>query len=703
MDILSSGTNIILIVIGFGLLITVHELGHFLAARWAGIRVEGFAVGMGPAVLSFRKGIGLRVGPTDHLVVKRTGKRPSELSLEEQAKYGIGETEYSLRLLPIGGYVKMLGQEDANPGAVSNDPRAYGERPVGKRMVVVSAGVFMNILAAIIMFVIAFMVGVRFEAPTVGDVVPNSPAAVATPTNPDIPEGLLPGDRIMSIDGEPTRTFSDVLIASAMSVPGEPLRMTVDRKGFDEPLDFVVDPELDENSGLRQVGLLRASNTTLVSEPEFRQLIAWSFLEAGGTEQDADELAGWRIARVNDTEITTWSELNLATTGADGGPLRLTWASPTEGSIETREQILQPVPQLEGMYRQMDAGTEYASGLLGLVPLVQIVSIPPGSPNTDVLQPGDVILSIEDMEGPRNAQFREQISKRAGQAVNLTILRNGVSTPITVQVDRDGRVGVHISNAMNVPLTARPIERAATEMGGAETATPIAGLGLLPRTTIDRIGGIEVDDWPSMRAALLDATAEADANATGAKVTMSWSLPLKDQPLETGEIELSAQQVATLHQLGYLPPLSELYFDPLQVTLSADGNPIRALGMGFQETWKMAVLVYMTIDRLILTRSVGVEQLHGPVGIVHVGSRVADRGFMYLLFFLAMISVNLAVLNFLPLPIVDGGLFLYLVYEKFKGRPPSVAFQNGAALVGLLLIGSLFLVTFYNDIMRLMS
>ena len=88
---------------------------------------------------------------------------------------------------------------------------------------------------------------------------------------------------------------------------------------------------------------------------------------------------------------------------------------------------------------------------------------------------------------------------------------------------------------------------------------------------------------------------------------------------------------------------------------------------------------------------------------MHLGTRVADRGIMYLVFFLAMISVNLAVLNFLPLPIVDGGLFLFLIYEKFRGRPPSVAFQNAATLAGLMLLGGLFIVTSYNDLMRLLG
>jgi regulator of sigma E protease len=61
------------------------------------------------------------------------------------------------------------------------------------------------------------------------------------------------------------------------------------------------------------------------------------------------------------------------------------------------------------------------------------------------------------------------------------------------------------------------------------------------------------------------------------------------------------------------------------------------------------------------------------------------------------------VLNFLPLPIVDGGLFLYLLYEKFRGKPPSIAFQNVAAMLGLGMIGILFVVTFYNDILRLIG
>ena len=133
MDILGTGSNILLIILGFGLLIALHELGHFIAARWAGIRADGFAIGMGPVVASYRGGIGFRFGACDEVVKARLGRYPIELTDEELAKEGLGETQYSLRLLPIGGYVKMLGQEDGNPGATSEHSRSYSKVSIGKR------------------------------------------------------------------------------------------------------------------------------------------------------------------------------------------------------------------------------------------------------------------------------------------------------------------------------------------------------------------------------------------------------------------------------------------------------------------------------------------------------------------------------------------------------------------------------------------
>src|SRR5262245_19911662 len=243
MSILSTVFNVALIVLGFGVLIFVHELGHFLAAKWAGIRTEAFAVGMGPVAMAWRKGIGLRFGTTSTDYQKRVreeiqtergsnaAKGTEDLSIEQMYRVGdrlgLGETEYSLRWLPIGGFVKMLGQEDANPNYVSDDPRSYNRCPIGKRMIVVSAGVIMNIILAVILFIIAFMIGVKFEAPVVGETVPMLPADRTIAENAAVlgvkEPGLQPGDLVISIDGDPAQTFADLQIASAMSRPGVPV------------------------------------------------------------------------------------------------------------------------------------------------------------------------------------------------------------------------------------------------------------------------------------------------------------------------------------------------------------------------------------------------------------------------------------------------------------------------------------------------
>ena len=148
--------QVFLIVFGFGLLIGIHELGHFIAAKWAGIRTHVFAIGMGPVLFSWRKGIGFSLKSTRQKVIQKCGKDAPDLTDGELKQFGISETEYTLRVLPIGGFVTMLGQEDGNPDAISNDPRSYNNCPIGKRMVVVSAGVVMNILLAVTFFLICF-------------------------------------------------------------------------------------------------------------------------------------------------------------------------------------------------------------------------------------------------------------------------------------------------------------------------------------------------------------------------------------------------------------------------------------------------------------------------------------------------------------------------------------------------------------------
>ena len=134
--------DIALILIGFGLVVFIHELGHFLAAKWAGVRVLAFALGFGPPIITYRKGLGFRRTSTEDeykrwLVLKADGAAAPDSNLSP--------TEYRLNALPLGGYVKMLGQDDADPGYRSSEPDSYNVAPTWKRMVIISAGVTMNL------------------------------------------------------------------------------------------------------------------------------------------------------------------------------------------------------------------------------------------------------------------------------------------------------------------------------------------------------------------------------------------------------------------------------------------------------------------------------------------------------------------------------------------------------------------------------
>ncbi|MDG2201159.1 MAG: site-2 protease family protein [Phycisphaerales bacterium] len=715
MDLLNSGLNILVILIGFGLLIFVHELGHFLAAKWAGIRTEGFSIGFGPPICSWRKGIGFRFGSTYEDVRRRTGRLPGALSEDELSEAGLGETEYALRWLPLGGFVRMLGQDDVNPAATSSNQRSFNQRPIGKRMVVISAGVVMNMIFAGVLFLVAFTIGVRFESPIIGQVDPGSPAATAVPENGVAlgvdAVGLLPGDRVLDIDGKTISTFGDLQIETAMGRPDVDLHFTVQREGVSEPLQFTMRPRTEPVSGLMGIGIMPASSTRLLPVDEFPLLP--SYLDRIGLGGQGIE-PGMTLSTVDGEPVWNYEAYSQLSESSNGAGLMTTWVVVPEddvrGTGRTVTVELEPVPQWQKLrYPGATPSTlvGFEDGLLGLVPLVQLTTISADSPNNGLLEPGDIVLRFGSHQAPRMQTFRQAIVDHGAGSVSMTVLRDGKRLDVVAKITETGifnprpLMGVTPSYAWNEPLLAQPMHSVASSGDGEDApmlvSTPVASLGLLGASRILSIDGVDVSTWRDIWQAMHKA-----AGRSASSMTMVVMQPTPGQALRTVEIPLDAAWSSDLSMLGWNPSLPFFLFEHLYVLKHADGNPFKAMVMGLQETASFAVLTYLTIDRLF-RGTVKVEHLQGPVGIVHIGSKVADRGFSYLLFFLGLISVNLAVINFLPLPIVDGGLFLYLIYESIKGRPPSIGFQNGAAIVGLLLIATAFVVTFYNDIARIVG
>jgi len=167
-----------------GLLVFLHEGGHFLVARWSGVRILRFSIGFGPRLFGWQR----------------------------------GETEYAVSLLPLGGYVKMAGEQREEH---SEDPRAFLAQPVGVRARIVAAGPFVNVLVSMAALWIALVTGYPELLPTVGRVIDEMPAHAA---------GLQVGDRILAVNGTPVRTW-DELTSQITRSPNQALTLRIDRDG----------------------------------------------------------------------------------------------------------------------------------------------------------------------------------------------------------------------------------------------------------------------------------------------------------------------------------------------------------------------------------------------------------------------------------------------------------------------------------------
>ncbi|HZW06336.1 MAG TPA: RIP metalloprotease, partial [Phycisphaerales bacterium] len=222
---------------------------------------------------------------------------------------------------------------------------------------------------------------------------------------------------------------------------------------------------------------------------------------------------------------------------------------------------------------------------------------------------------------------------------------------------------------------------------------------ITPGSRIVRVGGQETATLLDVRSALQTvlATGLRDVHVTVEVPGPESQASRVTKPLVLHLDDADAKAIA---ELGWQSPIGREFFKPAEVVLQRSG-PVAAVAKGLDETKKMVLTTYLTFARLF-QGTVKVEHLKGPIGIADVGTRLAGKGTIWLLFFMAAVSVNLAVVNFLPLPIVDGGHFCFLLWEQFTGRPVNAAVQNVAALIGLALIGVVFLMTTYNDLANLL-
>ena len=695
LDALGSAADLFLVVLGFSLIIFIHEAGHFFAAKWAGIRVLAFAIGFGPALVSYRKGLGVRRGSSE-----------AEAARARASGRALSPTEYRLNILPLGGYVKMLGQEDADPSARSEEKDSYQNCPPLKRMVVISAGVIANIVTAAIAFVLVFSIGLKVEPAVVGEVEPGSPAARAMPSGSQTPgiagPGLKTGDRVISVDGEATTHFNDLRFKVAYAAPQTPVIVRVQRPGVEQPIDFSILPEASRVERLLSIGVGPAASGTLPDAPSrrFRSAFAKAMKDQGyeGLEP------GMSLVAIDGRATGDPYEIQRAATGSGGTPLTLEFA----GGDETRKSIVvTPTPEFQQRIVTITGrGETPVDHLLGLTPVIGVRKVVEGSAAEKLgLQAGDVFARIGTTEFPSIPSGISEINRSKGTQVGVVVLRKGVDGVWdrkdlgTVKVSSEGTIGFMPRDSAELLAIVAPAwaesSAAAANEGSGGSGGP-GGPGLTGGSVIVRVDGRAVKTLADVRERLRDAA----ASGTDATLKIGFRPPAGGDERSV-DWAVSAADLKLVADLGWTSPITPMLFAPQQFALKADGIG-DALGMGVQETHRTMAMTYLTFARLF-QGTVKVDNLRGPVGIAHVGLSVADKGFVWLLFFFALISINLAVINFLPIPITDGGHMLFLLYEQITGKMVSVAVQNAATIAGLAVIGSLFLYVTFNDVSRVVK
>ncbi|MFN3240423.1 MAG: RIP metalloprotease RseP [Planctomycetota bacterium] len=600
--------SIVLAIFGIGLLIFLHEGGHFLAARAAGVRVEVFSLGFGPRIAGF-------------------------------AWRG---TDFRLSAVPFGGYVMVAGQDPSDrryPASMS-----LWSKSVGQRALFWSGGVLMNALFALIVFPIVFSSGVKFPAAVAGPIVPGSAAWEA---------GIEEGERIVEVAGKPVYSLQNLTIEVALS-GNRPVELLVETAAGERRV-VTARPHYDRQQGLYSLGL----------NPAYDQDQVVLAVDDGGIAHQAGLRSGDRVVSINGTR--------------EGAVAAFEGLEPLDVVVERDGQqievTLTPKPS-----------TEDVTPMIGVRPLPhRVAGIRPGSKVVEELglERDDIVLAIDGR--PFLSGTLDAFASNPAPSTTWLVVRDGEQKQLTAAAAAPDRRAlaelVAIDSDTRLQLLPMP--------GGAAEAA-----GLRAGDWLQRIDGEQIDDWDDLRRAVKDAG---------------------DQPLQLALLRPDPDQVTGLGtptgapiQLTLTPertPAPDVGFRrsiaPVMSEIRADGF-VDAVKLGTVSSLDLVKQLYVTIKRM-LTGEVGAKNLGGIIRISQVSYQAAQRGPTWFWYFLALLSVNLAFVNLLPIPVLDGGHLMFLLIEKVKGSPVSTKVFGYSQVIGLVFVLLLVLFVTYNDIQRVIE
>ncbi|MCG3196229.1 MAG: RIP metalloprotease RseP [Candidatus Omnitrophica bacterium] len=544
--------NTLYFILVLGVAVVIHEAGHFIAARLSGIRVEKFSVGFGKALFSFKR----------------------------------GETEYILAPIPMGGYVKLAGD---NPAEITGRQDEFYSISPWRRIPTIVAGPLANVVGAFaIFFALAFLFGKAYDQNVVGKVIPGSLEDEA---------GLRKNDVILSVNGANVEDWEDYLTATNKA-----------REAHQESVEI----------GIKRAEEVLKVTLPLYSEERDNRMVL-SLVDPAGPGFGAGLRSGDRILSIDGKAPESWAAFrrvaqNLTETKPEGMAARtvsVSWRTPA-GEVKSASVTPSIIKNESGEYVTLMG---LGAAALGISPKVipRVAASVRGFPAADLdLRPGAEILAINGEMVDNVDDLQEQI------AFSYTIPE-----------------GQSVEEAKPVPfeLTWRnPDEQ------------EIQSAKVTPK--------IEVTYMPS-------------------------------------EIGLQSAKQVAIAQLGVTFEES-----------SRELGLIESLQEGVTGTIGACVETFMVLKGLV-TRRVNHKVLGGPVAIFQLSARIGKEGLRKLFWFCAMLQANLALLNLLPIPVLDGGHLVVALSEGVSRRTFSLKTREAIQWVGLAILLPLFAFVFYNDFDRL--
>lgn len=691
--------NIMLVAAGLGFVIFVHELGHFLAAKAFGVKCEKFYVGFD---------VPIKIGPI---------RLPSKL-----VHFKWGETEYGIGAIPLGGYVKMLGQDDdprraeeelqrirkENPNAAADDPervqldpRSFPAKSVGARMVIISAGVVMNLIFGVLMAAWAFHSGLKYDPAVIGEVIPGDPAWK---------NGLAAGDKVNQVDQvkEQELSFRDMFMSvlfHGLRDPKKEVELGIERQGAEIAKKFVgTTAHSDPKKGIQHLtlGLRSAAMTRISSDSPVGKQIQFGFSDSEKwipKLQKSDVVVGVNGEMLPISEHST-VPMEYALNEKMHPRLNETLTLQVERDGKTIDVEWPPVPM-------KSFGLRFKPG-----PVVAVLA-DSAAAAAGILE-GDELVELDGRPIEDALTLPLIVTKLHGTSASLTVMRGDKT-----QIKLDWKV------PENFVVSSGEGSLAPT---GYEL--PGSGLVYLPSNVVNAVeasslaakSGIVVGDV--IKQFRFDGSGKVDAEYLTKVYVSGYKALLEETPLDKSHniqyfhnliqsfrtgmpVEISYEHdgkvvktQADVHaETDWFSPERGVSFTPLQFEHKAT-TMASAIMMGVGEIRRRMGNVLEFLE-LLVKGKMPFKVVGGPGMIAVEATDAASKGISPLLMFLTMLSANLAIINFLPIPALDGGHMMFLTAEAIRGKPVDEALQMKLTMVGVLGLLCLMGAVIINDTVNL--